>query len=383
MEFIVSDFISLKLENGKTSLYVNGKLFNQCKYLLLEIPEKKLNLFDKLDSIDEISELLDKSNEFKNSKENFIVPPETEFWAHCSNLQAWVENGYDTRLLHRNLAFPLLKELSKAGDKLAVQRFKEEIARRYKYGNWTVQAFLFDENYISHLSLDEIINGMLKPEDALFMEKLLETQIDYSLVPCFDLIRDLGWDGKLFFSVEKGKIKEIEIVVGSPLKFIPKEIESLTQLRTLIITVEGPCENLFEQIHKMELKSITNLKIYCYTPITIPDSLYCFPNLEHLVVRGIECKPKIKLEKSFLKTVKLYILHLEDLIIDFLPYTIENLNKLEYLDLIDLSLKDLPIKTLTKLPIKVLNLDGNPNLNLNDSQIKELKKKIKVDYWQS
>ena len=41
MEFIISDFISLKIENGKTSLYVNGKLFNQCKYPLLEILEKK------------------------------------------------------------------------------------------------------------------------------------------------------------------------------------------------------------------------------------------------------------------------------------------------------------------------------------------------------
>ncbi|GAI63315.1 unnamed protein product [marine sediment metagenome] len=266
---------------------------------------------------------------------------------------------------------------------MALQRFKEEIARRYKYGNWTVRAFLFDGKYISYLSIDEIINGMLVPEDAIFMEKLLETQIDYSLVPCFDLIRDLGWEGKLFFSIEKGKIKEIEIVVGSPLKFIPKEIENLTQLHTLIITVEGPCENLFEQIHKMELKSITILKIYCYTPITIPDSLYCFPNLEHLVVRGVGCKPKITLEKSFLKTVKLYILHLDDLIIDFLPYSIENLNKLEYLSLIDLSLKDLPIKKLKKLPIKVLDLNRNPNLNLNDSQIKELKKKIKVNYWQS
>ncbi len=382
MEFIVSDFIGLKLENRKTSLYVNGKLFNQCKYLLLEIPEKKLNLINKLDSIDEISELLDKSNEFKNSKNSLIIPPETEFWAHCSNLQAWAENGYDTRLLHRNLAFPLLKELSKAGDKLALIRFKEEIARRYKYGNWTVRAFLFDGNYISYLSIDEIVNGMLIPEDSIFMEKLLETQ-DYSLVHCFDLIRDLGWEGKPFFSIEKGRIKEVEIIVGSALKFIPKEIENLTQLHTLIITVKGLCENLFEQIHKMELKSITNLKIYCYTPITIPDSLYCFPNLEHFLVRGIECKPKIKLEKSFLKTVKLSSLHLDNLIIDFLPYTIENLNKLEYLSLIDLSLKDLPIKTLKKLPIKVLDLNRNLNLNLNDSQIKELKKKIKVNYWES
>jgi len=382
MEFIVNDFISLKLENGKTSLYVNEKLFNQCKYLLLEIPVKELSLFSELDSIDEISELLDKSNEFKNSKENFVVSPETEFWAHCSNLQAWAENGYDTRLLHRNLAFPLLKELSKAGDKLALIRFKEEIARRYKYGNWTVRAFLFDGNYISYLSIDEIVNGMLIPEDAIFMEKLLETQ-DYSLVPCFDLIRDLGWEGKLFFSIEKGRIKEVEVMVGNALKFIPKEIENLTQLHTLIITVKGPCENLFEQIHKMELKSITNLKIYCYTPITIPDSLECFPNLEHLLVRGVESKPKIKLEKSFLKTVKLSSLHLDNLIIDFLPYTIENLNKLEYLSLIDLSLKDLPIKTLKKLPIKVLDLNRNLNLNLNIAQIRELKKKIKVNYWQS
>jgi hypothetical protein len=133
----------------------------------------------------------------------------------------------------------------------------------------------------------------------------------------------------------------------------------------------------------MELKSITNLKIYCYTPITIPDSLYCFPNLESLIVRGVGCKPQISLEKSFLKTIKLSHLHLEDLIIDFLPYTIENLNKLEYLSLIDLSLKDLPIKTLKKLPIEVLDLNRNLNLNLNDSQIRELKKKIKVNYWQS
>jgi len=382
MEFIVSDFISLKLENGKTSLYVNEKLFNQCKYLLLEIPVKELSLFSELDSIDEISELLDKSNEFKNSKENFVVSPETEFWAHCSNLQAWAENGYDTRLLHRNLAFPLLKELSKAGDKLALIRFKEEIARRYKYGNWTVRAFLFDGKYISYLSIDEIVNGMLIPEDAILMEKLLETQ-DYSLVPCFDLIRDLGRGEYLFFSIEKGRIKEVEVMVGNALKFIPKEIKNLTQLHTLIIEVEGPCEDLFEQIHEMELKSITNLKIYCHTPITIPDSLYCFPNLESLVVRGVGCKPKISLEKSFLKTIKLSHLHLDDLIIDFLPYTIENLNKLEYLSLIDLSLKDLPIKTLKKLPIAVLDLNRNLNLNLNIAQIRELKKKIKVNYWQS
>jgi hypothetical protein len=383
-EFILNNYLSLRLEDNITNIYVNNLLFQQCKHLLLKVKSGEIaDRFLRISSIDEAEVNLDKSLEYSENASEFLIPPATEFWAHCSNLQAWAENGYDTRLLHRNLAFPLLKELSKAGDKLALIRFKEEIARRYKNGNWTVRAFLFDGNYTSYLSIDEIVNGMLIPKDAIFMEKLLETQIDYSLVPCFDLIRDLGREGKLFFSIEKSRIKEIEVIVGNALKFIPKEIENLTQLHTLIITVKGPCENLFEQMQKMELKSITNLKIYCYTPITIPDSLYCFPNLESLIVRGVGCKPQISLEKSFLKTIKLSHLHLEDLIIDFLPYTIENLNKLEYLSLIDLSLKDLPIKTLKKLPIEVLDLNRNLNLNLNDSQIRELKKKIKVNYWQS
>jgi hypothetical protein len=44
------------------------------------------------------------------------IPPEIRFWAHCSNLETWGENNYDTRLIHSNLAFPLLKKLTEAGD---------------------------------------------------------------------------------------------------------------------------------------------------------------------------------------------------------------------------------------------------------------------------
>ncbi|MFX1237046.1 MAG: hypothetical protein ACFFAS_03805 [Promethearchaeota archaeon] len=47
---------------------------------------------------------------------NRVIPPETEFLVHCSNLQAWVEHGYDARLIHSNLAFPLLKRLCEVGD---------------------------------------------------------------------------------------------------------------------------------------------------------------------------------------------------------------------------------------------------------------------------
>ena len=36
--FKVNDFLTLRLENGISNIYINGKLFIQCKFLLLNIP---------------------------------------------------------------------------------------------------------------------------------------------------------------------------------------------------------------------------------------------------------------------------------------------------------------------------------------------------------
>ena len=40
-EFKVNDYITLKLEDGKTIIYVKGKRFDQCKYLLLNIYSRR------------------------------------------------------------------------------------------------------------------------------------------------------------------------------------------------------------------------------------------------------------------------------------------------------------------------------------------------------
>jgi len=83
------------------------------------------------------------------------IPPEVEFWGHCSNLQVWAENDYDTRLIHSNLAFPLLLKLSNAGDPVARKVFKEEIVKRFLSGHPSVMRFLFEEDYLNFLSDDE------------------------------------------------------------------------------------------------------------------------------------------------------------------------------------------------------------------------------------
>ncbi|MEX2719637.1 MAG: leucine-rich repeat domain-containing protein, partial [Candidatus Sigynarchaeota archaeon] len=68
------------------------------------------------------------------SVRKYLTPAE-EVLAHASNLQAWVENNYDTRLLHSNIAFPLLKELARAGDEKAARVLDAEIEARLRDGN--------------------------------------------------------------------------------------------------------------------------------------------------------------------------------------------------------------------------------------------------------
>ncbi len=75
------------------------------------------------------------------------------------NLQSWYENNYDTRLLHSNLAFPLLKKLTDIGDPLTKQVFKEEIAKRLiasvSKGFCSIIYYFYREGYISYLTRDE------------------------------------------------------------------------------------------------------------------------------------------------------------------------------------------------------------------------------------
>ena len=167
-EFKVSTYLSLKLQDYRVNIYVKDKLFSQCKYLLLNIPKQEIENYDEIGSIDEAAEKLDRSRE-GNGVYNTDISIETEFWGHCSNIQAWYENGYDTRLLHRNLAFPLLKALVEAGDHLARKVFKEEIAMRLESGYPSVVQYLINQGYLEYLSDEEL---KLIIENSKFIQDL-------------------------------------------------------------------------------------------------------------------------------------------------------------------------------------------------------------------
>jgi len=150
-EFVINQYLKLKFEQRRTIIYVKNRPFRQCMYLLLNLPIDQIEQYDEIKSIDEAAVKLNR----KMERNHNIVPPETEFWGHCSNLQAWTDNDYNTRILHRNLAFPLLKALADAGDPMAKRKFKEEIAMRYATGHPTVVRFLTRGGYLHYLTEDE------------------------------------------------------------------------------------------------------------------------------------------------------------------------------------------------------------------------------------
>ena len=162
LEFKVNDLITLKLEEGKTVIYVAGKEFKQCKYLLMVNPEEIIG--EEVDSIDEAAERYDTALEREITPEELGITPEEEFRAHCSNLHAWAEHGYDTRLLHSNLAFPLLARLGKEGDTAAKEMYAEEFAVRFDGASKTVQKMLRDRFFYE-----------LHPKQALTIIRKLES----------------------------------------------------------------------------------------------------------------------------------------------------------------------------------------------------------------
>jgi hypothetical protein len=177
-EFHIGENITLKLEDSNpnsyrdwTVIYVNGEQFLQCHFLLITVSEDNQSSLNKMESIDEMELYLSKIQETNPT----TLTPEEEFVGHCSNLQAWFEYGYDTRLLHRFLAFPLLKRLTEIDDNQARKVFKEEIRLRLLSGVDSVVKYLVTEGYIDYFTVEEW--RVLKREFSPDLKKCIEVTI--------------------------------------------------------------------------------------------------------------------------------------------------------------------------------------------------------------
>ena len=184
VEFIINDFLTLKLEGSHTYIYVKGTRFIQCIRLILELEKDQVSDYDEIESIDEAADLFKQSlwenkivegpMAIRSQFQNESITPEEEFWGHCSNIQAWVESGYNTKLPHRSLAFSLLKKLTDAGDSLARVAFKDEISSRYLSKHKTVKLYLIENLYLYYLKREEL-QAIVETED---LEELRKEYLD-------------------------------------------------------------------------------------------------------------------------------------------------------------------------------------------------------------
>lgn len=338
----------------------------------VEYSNPQIKNFDIIDSIDEAAEKVDKVVEEEMRK--IEIPPEVEFWGHCSNLQAWYEHGYDTHLIHSNIAFQILKKLTEVGDPLASDVYKGEIIKRYKNGTEKTKEYLRRAGFLRDLYVDERLNLLLDKQNfGALMELSEEVTFDQNPLPT---IESLLW----CIDIKKGKIIELDLT-DLDLKTFPKAILKLKGLRILILTMNY-LKTVPYEISK--LSSLKQLWVDSNEITHLPESICEITTLEALWAGGnkIQVLPddigdlinlrclrltsnEIKeLPESFYRLTSLENLSLADNQINHLSDSFCNLKSLQWLSLSNNNLKKIPESLINIKSLNYININQNPLIKL-------------------
>ncbi len=400
IKFQINKFIELRLEDGKTNIYINNQHFRHCKYVLLrktlfEIENK--GILD-VDSVDELAEQLDDSLEQK-LPERTGIPVETQFWVHCSNMQVWAEHDYDSKLLHSNLSFPLLKRLTEVGDLIARKVFKDEVAERFASKHEPVSLFLIKGGYLNFFN-DEELFTLAELNREIFEDNLMYVRKEF-------VYSYLGDDGKILerlekkfktpftpvskrlfleliekntFFVENRKITKIDLS-DLHIRTIPHEIFQFKSLDALSVSYCA-LERVPRAISK--LKSLKLLALNSNFLQTLPESIGLLKSLGNLNLGYNELKG---LPESTVNLKNLEILHLGNNELTHIPEEIGKLKNLKSLHLYCNKLTSLPVSLgklhdlkylsiynnlLTSLPENIIHLDSLKVISLEDNKFKDL-----------
>ena len=320
------------------------------------------NYINDFKSVDDAATNLDHSLEKEICEED--IPADTEFWAHCSNLQVWVENEYNTRLLHRNLAFPLLQKLTECGDSFAKIKFKEEIVKRFESGISTVVKYLLENEYDRYLTEEEFQSAILEYEEVEVLKKIENiTHIKHNLVENLDMWGG-RWDDRCDNFVSKDrKITELQVFFNERgIEDFPDSIAELKGLKKLYIFTGESIQYL--PIPKKKISLVEKLKISCGGSPLLPNLFDKFPNLRELYIHGGEFR---KIPTTLGDLPYLEILVINNCLIKSLPESIGMLESLKVLILRE---------TITKLPMTITKLNKIKRLEINSEDIEE-----RIESW--
>lgn len=285
-EFVINKYLTLKLKGKKTKIYAGGHEFLICKAVIVNIPKEKIPEVKSMDDVFEVSEVIEEEKDFTK----YGITPLTEFWVHCSNLQVWAENGYNTDLLQTDLAFPLLKRLSELGDVTAKIIFKEEIARRYAYGTYDTKDYLEYEGFLDYLTMEELIIGGLPFEESSLVLDIIDFMKQYGIT--YEIAKSLDEDkvrhrlnsSEHFFTLEYGHVYIFEYDLFNESIHLLSRFSAFKGMRNLILYLRDLKQGIINNLNLKNV-SIKALEIYAHsvTEYTLK-ILTCFPNLKYLSI---------------------------------------------------------------------------------------------------
>jgi len=380
-EFKINEFLTLKLEAGKTNIYIKEQPFMQCKCLFLNSHKRRTKNVSQIDIIYE--------NEPFNATNIYWISEETEFWAYCSNLEAWFENNYSTELLHREIAFPLLKKLSDAGDPLAIEVFSDQIIKRLETGSDRVTTYLIKEKYLDYLNekqLEYLFTSKIfkKALSNLFAFNTYNTQVTYfpllkkftdqNINAAVNLLKSQILDkarnyDNLFFFIKNDYLKYLTRDEYSRLGItedLKEELKIVQEFRgrisyknkgTFLKEFRGS-SHYKDELYTIEKNHVIGLFLTNHYSLKegVPANILKLKHLEFLNLSWNHLK-SIPKEISQLRNLKILILKNNDL--TSLPDTIGELHYLEELDISNNDLISIPESVGDLKVLKILNLRSN------------------------
>lgn len=418
-EFTVNKYLSVALvEDYKIDIIilVNGQEFRICTSLFLNIPledyiskgfktirriirsmDQSVNPKEKKEDTGEAAELINETHSIDKQEKklfdslNYIytdwdlgpdywefmsrydIDPETIFWGICSNLQAWSENNYDTRLLERSIAFPLLKGLALSGDLKAKEVFKGEIVRRLASGYPSVLTYLSIEGYLNYLEEEDFQDIIFHNPNSEFYQNLKQAITNRSLndlIPVLKKLGKLGVDTALvvleelitrresYFSNLLDSETECNILI---------ELENSYKFKFQLLTIEDYMQDLYYDEYKNNFcvkdKHIFGLRISHKSFINsrLPESI-C--KLKTLRILDLIFNKLTSLPESLGELKSLQKLNLAGNRFSSLPNSIVNLKSLR-----DLNLSK---NMFTVLPESLIYLSSLEKLNFSENSLVSL-----------
>lgn len=223
-------------------------------------------------------------NNIKIRSENI---KDRKFDAFCLDYFDWVQSWYQRsrKVLDGDVEdyYIFLQSLYHAGEPTARKVYKRILTETIKNAEYSDSSykFLISEDFISDLSLIELVEGILIPEEAEFLLNIIRrTNYSYHLVIDFepdDEIRHRTRPYRYYFSTHKGHLTELDFELNKTTEKFLRSILSLKNLRKLHLFVYGFDEVFFKT--DQELESLNYFYLYCLEDVKLPDLKNYFPNL--------------------------------------------------------------------------------------------------------